>query len=127
MGVAGAVAGNIMLLAAALYAGEFTGIEENLATLFRWVSFGPALPAVLYSAMPFYRGAVAGLRARMLHMDLPISLGIIAAMTVSVVATVQNRGEARRRQFIGLDLSAVGWPDAAQVGRRRGRRMPRRR
>ncbi|MBK8128269.1 MAG: heavy metal translocating P-type ATPase [bacterium] len=93
MGVAGAVAGNIMLLAAALYAGEFTGIEENLATLFRWVSFGLALPAVLYSAMPFYRGAVAGLRARMLHMDLPISLGIIAAMTVSVVATVQNRGE----------------------------------
>lgn len=93
MGVAGALAANIMLLASALYAGEFTGIEEDLATLFRWVSFGLAVPAVLYSAMPFYRGAIAGLRARMLHMDLPISLGIIAAMTVSVVATVQNRGE----------------------------------
>ncbi len=93
MGVAGAVAGNIMLLAAALYAGEFTGIEDDLANLFRWVSFGLAVPAVLYSAMPFYRGAIAGLRAGMLHMDLPISLGIIAAMSVSVLATVQERGE----------------------------------
>lgn len=93
MGVAGAVAGNIMLLAAALYAGEFTGIEEDLANLFRWISFGLALPAVLYSAQPFYRGAISGLKAGMLHMDLPISLGIIAAMSVSVVATVQERGE----------------------------------
>ncbi len=93
MGVAGGVAGNIMLLAAALYAGEFSGIDAELASLFRWVSFGLALPAVLYSAMPFYRGAMAGLRAGMLHMDLPISLGIIAAMSVSVVATIQSRGE----------------------------------
>jgi Cu2+-exporting ATPase len=93
MGVAGAVAGNIMLLAAALYAGEFTGIDTDLANLFRWVSFGLALPAVFYSAMPFYRGAIAGLRAGMLHMDLPISLGIVAAMSVSVAATVQSRGE----------------------------------
>ncbi|MCB1060615.1 MAG: heavy metal translocating P-type ATPase metal-binding domain-containing protein [Calditrichaeota bacterium] len=93
MGVAGAVAGNIMLLAAALYAGEFTGIDTDLANLFRWVSFGLALPAVLYSALPFYRGAISGLRAGMLHMDLPISLGILAAMSVSVAATVQSRGE----------------------------------
>lgn len=93
MGVAGAVAANIMLLAAALYAGEFSGIEADIANLFRWLSFGLALPAVLYSALPFYKGAISGLRAGMLHMDLPISLGIIAAMLVSILATVQERGE----------------------------------
>jgi Cu2+-exporting ATPase len=93
MGVAGSMAGNIMLLAVALYAGEFTGIDPEQANLFRWVSLGLALPAVLYSALPFYRGAIAGLRAKMLHMDLPISLGIIAAFSVSVAATVMSRGE----------------------------------
>lgn len=93
MGVAGSMAGNIMLMAAALYAGEFTGIDPEQANLFRWVSLGLALPAVLYSALPFYRGAIAGLRAKMLHMDLPISLGIVAAFAVSVAATVMSRGE----------------------------------
>lgn len=93
MGVAGAVAGNIMLLAIALYAGDFTGIDPEQANLFRWVSLGLSLPAVLYSAMPFYRGAIGGLRGRMLHMDLPISLGILASFAVSILATVQNRGE----------------------------------
>ncbi len=93
MGVAGAVAGNIMLLAVALYAGDFTGIDPDQASLFRWVSFGLSLPVVIYSAMPFYKGAIGGLRGGMLHMDLPISLGILAAFAVSVLATLQNRGD----------------------------------
>lgn len=92
MGIAGACAMNIMLLAVSQYGGDFTGIEAGFSTLFRWVSFGLALPAVLYSAYPYYRGAWNGLRRRMLHMDLPISLGIVSAFAVSVIATIQNRG-----------------------------------
>jgi len=93
MGVAGACAMNIMLLAVSQYGGDFTGIDAGFSALFRWVSLGLALPAVLYSAFPYYRGAWNGLRRRMLHMDLPISLGIVSALLVSVLATVQNRGE----------------------------------
>ena len=93
MGIAGACTANIMLLSISQYAGDFTGIEAGYSALFRWVSFGLALPAVTYSAWPFYRGAWHGLRQRMLHMDLPISLGILAAFFVSVAATMQNRGE----------------------------------
>jgi len=92
LGIAAASAGNIMLLAVSQYAGDVTGIEAGYSTLFRWVSFGLALPAVIYSAYPYYRGAWSGLRRGMLHMDLPISLGIIATFSISAVATLRNSG-----------------------------------
>lgn len=93
LGIAAACTMNIMLLAVSQYAGDVTGIEPGIAALFRWVSLGLALPAVLYSAFPYYRGAINGLRRGLLHMDLPISLGIVAAFAVSVFATLQGRGE----------------------------------
>ncbi|MBU0509121.1 heavy metal translocating P-type ATPase [bacterium] len=93
LGVAGAAAGNIMLLAVSQYAGDVTGIEREFSALFRWVSLALALPAVLYSAYPFYRGAWNGFRRGVLHMDVPISLGILVAFAISLAATVQNRGE----------------------------------
>jgi len=93
LGVAAASAGNIMLLAVSQYAGDVTGIETNYSALFRWVSLALCLPAVLYSAAPFFRGAISGLRRGMLHMDVPISLGIAAAFAISLVSTLQNRGE----------------------------------
>ncbi len=93
LGVAAACAGNIMLLAVSLYAGEFSGIDSGYASLFRWISLGLAIPALTYSAWPFYRGAWAGLKHGRLHMDLPISLGIVAAFAVSLIATLLDRGE----------------------------------
>lgn len=93
LGIAAASAMNIMLLAVSQYAGDVSGIESGISALFRWVSLGLALPAVLYSAWPYYRGAWSGLRRGMLHMDLPISLGILAAFSMSAAATVLNRGE----------------------------------
>lgn len=93
LGVAAASAGNIMLLAVSQYAGDVTGIETTHSALFRWVSLALCLPAVLYSATPFFHGAISGLRRGMLHMDVPISLGIAAAFAISLMATLQDRGE----------------------------------
>ncbi len=76
--VAGAVAGNIMLLAFALYGGAFHGIEARYEQLFRWVSMVLSLPSVLWCANVFYRGAWGSLKTRTLHMDVPISVGILA-------------------------------------------------
>jgi len=72
MGVAGACAGNIMLLAVSLYAGA----DGRLATTFRWASFVLSLPVLLFSAQPFYRGAWRAIRTRQVSIDLPIALGI---------------------------------------------------
>ena len=91
--VAGAIAGNVMLLAFALYGGYFHGISPTFRWLFRWVSLGLALPSVVWCAQVFYRGAWGALRTRTLHMDVPISIGILAAFGWGVVNTIRDTGE----------------------------------
>jgi Cu2+-exporting ATPase len=91
--VAGAVAGNVMLIAFALYGGRFHGISGEYETLFRWLSFGLALPSVAWCAGVFYRGAWGALRARVLHMDLPIAIGILAGFLQGTLNTVRGAGE----------------------------------
>lgn len=93
IGVAGAVAGNVMLMAFALYGGWISGMEDAHRRLFRFMSLLVSLPAVLYAAWPFYKSALTGLRARVLHMDLPISIGILAGFTSGVANTLLDRGE----------------------------------
>jgi Cu2+-exporting ATPase len=91
--VAGAAAGNIMLLAFALYGGSFHGIEAEYSRLFRWASLLLSLPSVLWCAGVFYRGAWGSVRTRMIHMDLPISVGILAGFSWGAVNTVRGSGE----------------------------------
>jgi Cu2+-exporting ATPase len=93
IGVAGASAGNAMLLAIALYCGAFDGIEQSFVDLFRFASAAVALPSLLWSAAVFYRGAFAALRTRTPHMDLPITIGILVGSASGVVNIVRSRGE----------------------------------
>jgi Cu2+-exporting ATPase len=89
LGVAGAIAGNVMLMALALY----SGAEPGYAEFFRWGSLLLALPAVLYCASIFYRGAWASLRTRTPNMDLPIAIGISAGFVSGAVNTLRGEGE----------------------------------
>jgi Cu2+-exporting ATPase len=89
LGVMFAITGNIMLIAFALYAGA----AGPWARFFEWISLLLAIPAVTYGAWPFYRAAIGGLRARIAHIDLPITLGILAGFGASTVATVLGIGE----------------------------------
>ena len=82
--VAGFCAANTMLLAVALIQGLFTGIDPLFAAYFRWVSLLLTLPAVCYSAQPFYRASWGALRSGHVHLDLPLSLAILAGFAVSV-------------------------------------------
>ncbi|MCP4898679.1 MAG: heavy metal translocating P-type ATPase, partial [bacterium] len=93
IGVAGLIAGNTMLLAFALYGGDFHGIAPEFQSLFHWLSFGLSLPAVGWCARPFFRGALGALRTRTLHMDLPIVIGILAAWVQSSSTTLTGKGE----------------------------------
>lgn len=99
MGVAWALAGNIMLLAFALYSG--LGDENpDLYHAARGLSLLLALPAVFYGGSVFFSKAWHSIRLswrlrtiRHLHMDTPISVGILAGFGASLVATVTGRGE----------------------------------
>ena len=89
LGVAAFAAANVMMYAAAVYAGWFGGMEERFAALFRWMS---ATPVALWSATPFYAGAWSGLRNGVLHMDVPIAIAVVILYLHGAVGT-----------FLGVD------------------------
>ncbi len=90
LGVAAATAGNTMIISVSLYQGYFSGMELKYRDFFHWISLIIALPCVFYAAIPFYRGALAGLLAKRPHVDMPISLGILFSFFLSVHATVSG-------------------------------------
>ncbi|MGE3768866.1 MAG: heavy metal translocating P-type ATPase, partial [Kofleriaceae bacterium] len=93
LGVAGAALGNIMLLAVALYAGLFGGMSSRDTTMFRWISMFVAVPGLGYAASPFFATAIGALRARRLHLDLPLSIGIAAGLGWGTANVIRGVGE----------------------------------
>lgn len=92
LGVAAACAMNLMFVSGALYAGESSGMAPAFHTFFRWFSLVIAIPVIAYSAKPFFQTAIGGLRAGMVHIDLPIALGIAAGATASAVNVIRGTG-----------------------------------
>jgi P-type Cu2+ transporter len=93
LGVAGASAGNSMLFALALYSGAFADMDQSHVRYFRLLSTLAALPAVVWSAQIFYRGALGAIRARRPHMDLPLSLGIVLGVAWGAFNVLRGSGE----------------------------------
>lgn len=83
LGVAGFSMMNIMLLSVAVW----SGAENATRDLFHWISAMIALPTLVFSGQPFFASAIASLRARRLGMDVPISLALILASSISLYET----------------------------------------
>jgi Cu2+-exporting ATPase len=83
----------VMMYVAPAYLADDGTLDDSMATLMRWASLLLTLPAICYSAQPFWRGAWASLRAGAPGMDLPVALGIAAAFGASVAATVRGHGD----------------------------------
>jgi Cu2+-exporting ATPase len=93
IGVAGLGMMQVMMLAAALYAGDIASMESQIVTFIRWASLVLATPVALYSARPFYTAALRDIKTRQLSMDVPVSLAILLAYSASVWATFAGSGE----------------------------------
>ncbi len=93
MAVAGALAGNCMLIAVALYAGLFDGIEPQFLRLFRWLSLAIGWLSLLWPGRVFFRGAWAALRTRTANLDLPIALALGVGALAGTVNVLLDRGE----------------------------------
>ncbi len=91
--VAGLAMMQVMMYAFPAYIADDGTLDADMAALMRWASLLLTVPAVLYSAQPFFRGAWLGVRQRLPGMDLPVTIGIAAAFVASVVATVRGEGE----------------------------------
>ncbi len=119
IGIAGAIAINVMLAALALYAGELNTMDASFTRFFRWVSFAITVPAFIWPGRVFFTGAWASLRTRSLHMDLPIAIALAAGFVRGAMNTITDSGPI---YFDGLALLIF----ALLVGRflqQRGQRM----
>ncbi len=93
IGLAGFGMMQVGMVAIALYAGGFQGIDDATRNMLNWVKALMATPVVFYSALPFFVSALRALKAKHLNMDVPVALAIGGAYIASVVATLTASGE----------------------------------
>ncbi|PLX37478.1 MAG: copper-translocating P-type ATPase [Hyphomicrobiales bacterium] len=94
LAVAGFAAMNIMLLSISVWSGNVSGIEPETRDFFHWISGLIALPTAVYAGRPFYVSAWHALRARSLNMDVPITIGVFLALSLSVLQVFQHAEDA---------------------------------
>jgi Cu2+-exporting ATPase len=90
MAVAGFAAGNVMLFSISVWAGESGSMDWVTRSLFHWISALIALPAVVYCIRPFARSALSALRAGHSNMDVPITIGVTLASSMSLWETIRG-------------------------------------
>jgi Cu2+-exporting ATPase len=93
LAAAGIGAMQVMMLAVALYAGDYSGMEHDMWTFMRWVSLIITVPVVLYASSGFFVTAWRDLRRLQLSMEIPVSLAIGAAFSASLWHTVKGAGD----------------------------------
>jgi Cu2+-exporting ATPase len=94
LGVAAFGGMNVMMLSIPVWSGNVTDMIPEQRDFFHWLSALIALPAVAYSGQPFFRSAFRALRVRTTNMDVPISIGIVLALAMSVTETIQHAEHA---------------------------------
>ena len=92
IGVAGAISGNVMMIALAIYAGWFGGIDHAFERYFRWWSFALTTPSILWPGRVFFKSAWGALRNRALHMDVPIALALGIGWLHGAINTIRDSG-----------------------------------
>jgi P-type Cu2+ transporter len=90
---AGAIAGNVMLLAFALYSAEAGRLAPEFERFFRVASAALGGLSLAWPGSLFFRGAWAALRTGAAHLDVPIALGLAAGGVAGVANTILGRGE----------------------------------
>lgn len=91
--IAGLSMMQVMMYAVPVYLADADTMDKDMEGLMRWASLLLTLPAVLYSAQPFFKGAWSNIKLRALGMDVPVALGIAAAFIGSVFSTVTGQGD----------------------------------
>jgi P-type Cu+ transporter len=102
IGVAGFGFGNIMLLSLPSYLGLDRLSAPFFQAVFGYLSLALALPVLVYSASDYWRSALLSFRQRMLTLDVPIVLGLLALYGQSASEVLSGRGEGYLDSLCGL-------------------------
>jgi Cu2+-exporting ATPase len=95
---------NIMLLSVAVW----SGAADTTRDLFHYISAAIALPTVAFAGQPFFKSAWASLRAGRLGMDVPISLALILASSISLYETMNGGHHAYFDAAVMLSFFLLG-------------------
>jgi P-type Cu2+ transporter len=85
---------NVMMLSIPVWSGNVSDMLPEQRDFFHWLSALIALPAAAYAGQPFFRSAFTALRAKGVNMDVPISIGVVLALGMSLVETVNHAEHA---------------------------------
>jgi len=91
--VAGFGAMQVMMYAFPRYIDDTGTLGDDAEQVMRWASLVLTLPVIVFACGPFFRSALAELRAGRMGIDVPVSLGILAGFGASAWATTTGRGE----------------------------------
>ncbi|MBK6754237.1 MAG: heavy metal translocating P-type ATPase [Flavobacteriales bacterium] len=100
LGVAGFIFGNTMMFSFPEYLGA--GTEAGLRTGFQWLTILFSLPVVFFLSTDFFKSAWAGIRSRVVNIDQPIALGIVALWTRSLWEVFAGVGPGYFDSLAGL-------------------------
>ena len=89
LAVAGFAAGNVMMLSMSVW----SGADAQTQHVFHWVSAAIALPALVFSSRIFFASALQALRVGRTNMDVPICVGIVMTVFLSIFDTIQGGGQ----------------------------------
>jgi Cu2+-exporting ATPase len=92
LGVSAAVTINVMLFSVSFYFG-LAPDEAGIFELFSRLSLALSTVTVVVGGWPFFNAAWRGLKSGMLHLDLPIAVGIALVYAMSLVQMRTGRGD----------------------------------
>lgn len=92
LGVAGFCFGNIMLTSFPEYVGLDAILAKDFAAVFRWLNLGLALPVLFYSASDYLQNALSAVQTKIINLDVPIVLGLLALFGRSVYEVASGTG-----------------------------------
>ena len=103
LAIAGFAFGNTMLFSLPGYFDEGMNLmASHFSLLFSGLNLFFSLPVILYSALPFFKNAFAGVRSKTMNLDIPIAMGIIALYGRSLYEIFSNSGPGFMDSFTGL-------------------------
>lgn len=92
IGVAAALASNSMAVAFALYSGLFAAMSSAYQLFFQWIAVALAVVALLVPGRVFLANAVAAIRTRTPHIDIPVAAGLVGAVGSGLANTILGEG-----------------------------------
>ena len=93
IGVAAALAGNCMMISAALYLGMFGHMTPAMTHLMRIASGAIGVLTLAWPGRGFLRSAISAIWSRTAHMDLPIALALSVGTVAGFVNVLRGAGE----------------------------------